>query len=697
MTRLLGFAMASGMMIGLAATAHGAALSVAGSPTYDPVTSTGLREGQVFVAPGWGVNNSGTAVGDANEYASGNGKGRRAVRWDSTGTAAMELDSLGTSSNDFTIAGAYAVNDAGLAVGFATKYVSGSSKGYRAVRWDTSGTAATELGDLGTDSSGYNDGTIAYAVNGAGTAVGRSQKYVSGIHKGDRAVRWDHSGTAATELDNLGTDISGYSDGAIAHAINDAGTAAGWGYKYISGSIKGTRAVRWDASGTAATELGDLGTDASGYTDAHAQAINDAGRVVGYSYKYVDSGYKGRRAVRWDGSGSTATELGNLGTDIGGSTIASACAVNGAGTAVGWAAKYVSGSNKGFRAVRWDASGTGATELGNLGTDSSGITANAAYAVNEAGTAVGYAEKYVNGSSLGYHAVIWLPDAIAIDLNDLGVAPVDASGTWMLKTAKALSTDGYVAGEGTFDPDGAGPLVGYGRLYVTQVGLGGNWTKAAGGTWGRGPNWSTGTPAMQVGNAVFNLNSTYTVAFDRDERTQTISVSAGTVTLNLAGHTLTTDNGLSIASSATLKGAGTIFGDITSAGTVGPGDGVGTLTIGGNLTSTGTLEFEIAGLSSYDEIDVSQTFNAGGIIAVSLLNGYIPAYGDRFHLMNLGSLTDRGYTFDLSQATLPVGLVWDASSFAMTGTIAVVPEPSTLALVGMGGIGLIAFGWRRRK
>jgi hypothetical protein len=282
-------------------------------------------------------------------------------------------------------------------------------------------------------------------------------------------------------------------------------------------------------------------------------------------------------------------------------------------------------------------------------------------------------------------------------LNDLGVAPVDASGTWMLKTAKALSTDGYVAGEGTFDPDGAGPLVGYGRLYVTQVGLGGNWTKAAGGTWGRGPNWSTGTPAMQVGNAVFNLNSTYTVAFDRDERTQTISVSAGTVTLNLAGHTLTTDNGLSIASSATLKGAGTIFGDITSAGTVGPGDGVGTLTIGGNLTSTGTLEFEIAGLSSYDEIDVSQTFNAGGKIAVSLLNGYIPAYGDRFHLMNLGSLTDRGYTFDLSQATLPVGLVWDASSFAMTGTIAVVPEPSTLALVGMGGIGLIAFGWRRRK
>ena len=83
----------------------------------------------------------------------------------------------------------------------------------------------------------------------------------------------------------------------------------------------GHRAVRWDASGTAATELGNLGTDANGVTQSVAVAINDAGTAVGYADKYDDSGVcLGDRAVRWDASGTAATELGNLGTDIGGIT-----------------------------------------------------------------------------------------------------------------------------------------------------------------------------------------------------------------------------------------------------------------------------------------------------------------------------------------------------------------------------------------
>src|SRR6476620_6360215 len=42
------------------------------------------------------------------------------------------------------------VNDSGVAVGSAERIDSGNSVGYRAMRWDGSGAAATELGNLGT-------------------------------------------------------------------------------------------------------------------------------------------------------------------------------------------------------------------------------------------------------------------------------------------------------------------------------------------------------------------------------------------------------------------------------------------------------------------------------------------------------------------------------------------------------------------
>jgi hypothetical protein len=676
--------MAIGMIIGSIA-AQGATLWVAGSPTND----TGLQGGSVPSWCGQCVNDAGMAVGYAYKFVVG--EEARAVRWDASGTAATELGIFGTDANGSSESYSYAVNSSGMTVGRVRKYIGGNSVGTRAVRWNASGTTATELGNLGTDTDGSTE-ACAYAVNSAGTAVGYAYKIVGGINKGIRPVRWNYAGTAATELGNLGTDEYGNAN-AEANAINDAGTAVGWAVKFIGYSAAGSRAVRWNSSGTVATELGDLGTNANGSTFASALAVNSAGTATGWAYKYDGVIFKGTRAVRWNASGTAATELGNLGTNTLGETDARAYAVNSAGTVVGWVEKYVGDNSMGNRAVRWDASGTTAIELGNLGTDPNGYTDSFAWAVNDAGTAVGYAYKY-NDGIFQNRAVIWLPDATVIDLNDLGMTSLPAGGTWKLNTARDLSADGFVAGEGWFDPDGDGPMYGYDRLWVAQVGLGGKWTKATGGTWGRGPNWSTGTPAMQVGDAEFNLNTAYTVTLDRDERTRTMTVSAGSVTLSFAGHTLATDNGLSILSGATLKGAGTIEGDITNAGTLSPGNGLGTLTISGNLTSTNSLYFEIASLASYDEIDVSQTFTAGGSIVVSALNGYTPSYGDSFHLMSFGSLTDNGYAFDFSQATLPEGLQWNTTSFSTTGTISVVPEPSVLALLLTFAVGCLRW-WRR--
>src|SRR5439155_1702281 len=161
----------------------------------------------------------------------------------------------------------------------------GTNLGNRAVRWDASATAATELGNLGTDVGGVTQ-SYANAVNSAGVTVGSSKKYGGGIDFGDRAVRWDASTNASTELGNLGTDGSG-STQSIAYAINTAGAGVGWAQKYTGGTFLGLRAARWNASGTAATELGDLGTDSHGITTSFARAINTAEAAVGNAVKYT--------------------------------------------------------------------------------------------------------------------------------------------------------------------------------------------------------------------------------------------------------------------------------------------------------------------------------------------------------------------------------------------------------------------------
>ncbi|HYE18370.1 MAG TPA: hypothetical protein VEA69_07990, partial [Tepidisphaeraceae bacterium] len=299
-------------MVGMAllAAAPGAhAAPIYGGPTYDSSTGTGYRSTSlsVPVAPGSTAGN-GTAVGFADKYSGGTDLGTRAVRIDASGTVATELGHLGTDSSGSTDSYAYAVNPAGTAVGFAIKYSSGASRGDRAVRWDASATVATELGTIGTSSGGYTI-SRAYAVNTAGTAVGYATKYTGGTNFSDRAVRWDASGTAATELGHLGTRNDGVTS-SRAHAVNSAGTAVGYADKYPGGTYSslGYRAVRWDASTTVATELGNLGTRSSdGTSHSVAYAVNTAGTAVGVAYKYSGDISLGNRAVRWDASGTVAT------------------------------------------------------------------------------------------------------------------------------------------------------------------------------------------------------------------------------------------------------------------------------------------------------------------------------------------------------------------------------------------------------
>jgi hypothetical protein len=429
-----------------APSASAAYITIYGGPTYTPGVG-GFRapigENSVF------VNNAGTTVANAvNVDGSDAWLGTAVVRWDASGVVATELGGLGIGTHAGKVGG---INSTGTAVGYATKRYDGKLF-TRAVRWEASGVAATELGNPGT--GGVTD-TFAQAVNDAGDAVGFAYKYdSSGEYNGERAIRWDGSGTAATELGSLGWDNDGM-EVSVASAINTAGTAVG--YSAVTFSRGGTRlylrAVRWDASGTAATELGDLGGESA------AAAINDAGVAVGWAQKKnFDSGSVadlGRRAVRWEASGIAAIELGNLGTNASGYTWSEASAINTAGAAIGSAWKFHDSGNFWYvAAVRWDASGA-ATELrGHVS------------AINSTGTAVGSAGGYDgSGLPLGRKAVYWGPDSLAVDLNTL----IDPASGWTLNVAHDISDTGWIVGYGAFDSDGPGGQEAYERLFLMHV------------------------------------------------------------------------------------------------------------------------------------------------------------------------------------------------------------------------------------
>jgi hypothetical protein len=444
---------------GSTSSSSAAYLNVIGSPTYTP--DVGGYQG----TPGNGtmIDGAGNGYGTANRFdASANGS--RVIRWNGSGST--ELGNLGTTAGGSTATSFNAVNSAGTAVGRAKLYIAGSDKGYRGVRWDAGGTAATELGNLGTGSGG-NSTVEAFGINGAGTIVGTAQKYVGTSFRGDRAVRWEAGSTVAVELGALGTSTSG-STSASARKINDAGVAIGSAQKYDgTGVQRGTRGVRWDAGSTVAIELGNIGLSANGTTSAVPTDINASGTIVGQSAKYdaLDNWY-GDRAVRWDAGGTAATELANLGTDASSFTQAGANAVNDVGTLVGWAVKYVGGVGKGPRAVRWDAGGTAATELGTLGTNSAGSTNARALDINAAGGIVGFAIAPTPSGGFGDdHAVYWGLDGVALDLNTL----IDPASGWVLNHAESITDTGLICGYGTFDPDGVGGQAQYTRLFLLQL------------------------------------------------------------------------------------------------------------------------------------------------------------------------------------------------------------------------------------
>jgi autotransporter-associated beta strand protein len=142
-------------------------------------------------------------------------------------------------------------------------------------------------------------------------------------------------------------------------------------------------------------------------------------------------------------------------------------------------------------------------------------------------------------------------------------------------------------------------------------------------------------------------------------------VDGGTLVINGS-----TPGSVEVSNGATLKGIGTVGGTVTVnfGATLSPGLSPGTLTMDTlAMTPGGILNAELG--SAYDRIVASGNVALAGTLNVSLINGFSPAAGNAFNILDWGTVAGSFNTLNLP--SLGGGLTWDISQLYATGVISV--------------------------
>ncbi|MEN3939914.1 autotransporter-associated beta strand repeat-containing protein [Prosthecobacter sp. SYSU 5D2] len=392
---------------------------------------------------------------------------------------------------------------------------------------------------------------------------------------------------------------------------------------------------------------------------------------------YHRSSGSGNMAFAFSGSGDTTLSFIQRRT----SSYDASIIINGPGTVT-----FTSGTNT-------VASGTEGFITGSTTVNGGTLRLNAEFNLGGSPAAFNPAQLTLNGGTLSAYATFTMDD------ENRGITFGPVASTVHVEDTHALTLATPVTGEGNLTKTGPGTLILSGASThsgsttvsagILQVGLAGQGSSGAGATTIATGAQLTGTGTVQ--SSAFTLQSGATL--------QAGDITTGTLTgngiLTFAPEGVATFNFQ--AGSSTLLSLSTATNQADLA-----------LPFGGH--SPGTPEYNAyldsltgIGSGSHDLLvfngSAGSTLTFSGGLEVTATD-FTPAYGQVYNLLDWSELLNADFSLfdagvnrdgsgdDLAQFNLPdisaSGFFWDVSRFTLSGTIAIIPEPSRALLVCLG-------------
>ncbi|MBF0192684.1 MAG: autotransporter domain-containing protein, partial [Magnetococcales bacterium] len=309
-----------------------------------------------------------------------------------------------------------------------------------------------------------------------------------------------------------------------------------------------------------------------------------------------------------------------------------------------------------------------------------------------------------------------------------------AEGSNLTATYASASTLGALSGSGTFTKVGAGilTLTGDSSSFTGTINLansssGGVILSKGGGTWQSSISSSSGVNAIvatyEAGSYslasmnqsdIFNKSGVgeLTVVGNYNN-TEASNVTAGALILNgtaNTSNTVTVNTGatlvigdasstnakitapVNIDSGGILKGKGTIVGNVAMAGTLKPGNSIGTMAVTGNYTqaagSVYEVEFDPTSAGVSDRITVTGVVTLGGTVsAIKLPVASLSTWANRYSILTAGGLTGNFAASVLSPAdtTLTTHLMYGPNNVDMIVTRGLNTQAATRNQMAVAG------------